>query len=124
VLQSSVRDACIVILALNEPGRRRPTRTPTWPLRVSERPAASFACGGDGEELEGAIVRVLWGYCPGWVSNDVRAVEGVVAKVSVEPAQQQVATGARALFGHCSAQTMDCAPAGHPARRIILTLKR
>jgi hypothetical protein len=37
------------MLALNEPGRRRPTRTLAWPLRVvlSERPAASLGGGID-----------------------------------------------------------------------------
>jgi hypothetical protein len=58
VLQSNVGDACTAILAPNEPGRRRPTRTLAWPLRVllSERPAASLGCGSDAEDNELAII--------------------------------------------------------------------
>jgi hypothetical protein len=48
------------MLALNEPGRCRPTRTLVlaWPLRVvlSERPAASLGAGIDAVENELAIV--------------------------------------------------------------------
>lgn len=65
MLQSNVGDACIVIPALNEPGRRRPTRTLAWLLRVvSERPAASLGCDGDAEESELAIVQILLGLLP------------------------------------------------------------
>lgn len=40
--------------APNEPGWRRPTRAPIFPLRtvMSERAAASLTFGGDEEELE------------------------------------------------------------------------
>jgi hypothetical protein len=40
--------------APNEPGRRRPTRAPIFPLRtvMSERAAASLTFGGDGESEE------------------------------------------------------------------------